>query len=339
MELGIFDHLDRRDMPVDQFYEMRLRLLEKYDAAGFSAYHLAEHHATPLGMAPVPAIFLAAASQRTQRIRLGPCVYCLPLYEPLRLIEEICKLDQLTRGRFDLGVGRGIVPYEMAYFNLHHLETEEIAHEVLDVVLQGLTNEVLDHRGPRYTYRKVPMVLRPYQHPHPPLWYGLGHLQGAEWAATNKVHSLTNAPAEASRPLFERYREVWARKHGSTPLPKLGMTRHLVVAPADAEADALARPAYATWYGNLTKLWRDFGAVPFRFARDWDEARQRGVAIGGSPSRVREAIESHVAASTCTYLVFRVMFGSMTEAQAAASVDLFVAEVMPGVSALTPAGV
>ena len=339
MELGIFDHLDRRDMPLDELYESRLRLLEKYDEAGFYAYHLAEHHATPLGMAPVPGIFLAAASQRTRRIRLGPCVYCLPLYDPLRLIEEICMLDQLTRGRFDFGVGRGIVPYEMAYFNLHHLETEEISREVMDVVLQGLTSDVLDHRGPRYTYRKVPMVLRPLQQPHPPLWYGLGHMQGAEWAATNKVHSISNAPAEGSRPLFDRYREVWSRKHGGAPMPKLGMTRHLVVAATDAEADAIARPAYALWYANLTKLWRDFGAIPVRFARDWDEARQRGVAIAGSPSRVREEIERQVAASTCTYLVFRVMFGSMTEAQAAASVDRFVADVMPHVAALTPAGV
>ena len=77
MELGIFDHLDRWEAPLDEFYESRLRLLERYDAAGFYSYHLAEHHATPLGLAPVPGIFLAAATQRTRRIRLGPCVYCL----------------------------------------------------------------------------------------------------------------------------------------------------------------------------------------------------------------------------------------------------------------------
>lgn len=329
MDLGIFDHLDRREAPLHEFYESRLRLLEKYDAAGFAAYHLAEHHATPLGLAPVPGIFLAAASQRTRRIRLGPCVYILPLYDPVRLIEEICMLDQLTRGRFDLGVGRGIVPYEMAYFNLHHLETEEIYREALDVILQGLTSDVLDHRGPRYTYRKVPMVLRPFQQPHPPLWYGLGHLEGAEWAATNRVHVITNNTCEASKPLFERYREVWQRKHGQAPMPKLGMSRHIVVAPTDAQAEALARPNYAAWYANITKLWRDFGAIPFRFARDFDEARQRGVAIAGTPARVREEIERQIAASGCTYFVCRLMFGGMSEAEAGAAIDLFAAEVMP----------
>jgi alkanesulfonate monooxygenase SsuD/methylene tetrahydromethanopterin reductase-like flavin-dependent oxidoreductase (luciferase family) len=337
MDLGIFDHLDQRDVPLHEFYEGRLRLLERYDEAGFAAYHLAEHHATPLGLAPVPGIFLAAATQRTRRIRLGPCVYCVPLYDPLRLIEEVCMLDHLSHGRFDFGVGRGIVPYEMAYFNLHHLETEEIYREALEVILQGLTSDVLEHRGPRYTYRKVPMILRPLQQPHPPLWYGLGHAAGADWAATNRVNVITNSPSEMSAPLFERYREVWQRKHGGAPTTKLGMSRHVVVARSEDEAFALARPNYAVWYSNLTKLWRDFGAIPFRFARDWDEARQRGVAIAGTPARVREEIERQVAISGCSYFVCRLMFGHMSEAEASSSIDLFTADVMPHLARLTPA--
>jgi alkanesulfonate monooxygenase SsuD/methylene tetrahydromethanopterin reductase-like flavin-dependent oxidoreductase (luciferase family) len=336
MDIGIFDHLDRRDMPLDEFYESRLRLLERYDAAGFYSYHLAEHHATPLGLAPSPGIFIAAATQRTRHIRLGPCVYCLPLYDPLRLIEEVCMLDQLSRGRFDFGVGRGIVPYEMAHFNLHHLETEEIYKEGLEVILQGLQNEVLEHRGPRYTYRKVPMILRPYQKPHPPLWYGLSHLAGAEWAAANKVHVLANGPCDATLPLFQRYRDAWQRTHGGAPMPKLGIGRHVVVAPSDGEGEAIARPAYAAWYANLTKLWRDFGALPIRFARDFDEARARGIAVAGTPRRVREELEGQIPASGCTYLVCRLMFGGMSEAEAAVSIDLFTAEVMPYLAKLAP---
>ncbi len=334
MDLGIFDHLDRQDMPVHEFYESRLRLLEQYDAASFYSYHLAEHHATPLGLAPMPGIFLAAATQRTRRIRLGPCVYCLPLYNPLRLIEEVAMLDHLSRGRFEFGVGRGIVPYEMAYFNLHHLETEEIYREGLEVVLRGLTSDVLDHRGPHYTFRKVPIIIRPYQQPHPPLWYGLGHLAGAEWAATNQVNVITNHPAEGARPLLDRYREVWQKEHGDQPLPKLGMSRHIVVAPTEAEAEKLGRPAYAVWFANLTKLWRDFGAVPIRFARDFDEARQRGVAIAGTPAQVREEIERQIAVSGINYFVCRIMFGDMREVDAAGSLERFVADVMPHLTKL-----
>src|SRR2546427_13012683 len=102
---GLFDWIDRAAAPLRQLYEERLQLLEAAEAAGFFCYHLAEHHATPLGMAPSPSVFLAAAAPRTRRIRLGPLVYLVPLYSPVRLIGEICMLDHLTGG--PLGLGRG----------------------------------------------------------------------------------------------------------------------------------------------------------------------------------------------------------------------------------------
>jgi alkanesulfonate monooxygenase SsuD/methylene tetrahydromethanopterin reductase-like flavin-dependent oxidoreductase (luciferase family) len=178
------------------------------------------------------------------------------------------------------------------------------------------------------------MVLKPLQKPHPPLWYCLGHMAGAEWAATNRVNVITNLGPEMSAPLFERYREVWQRKHGDTAMPRLGMGRHVVVASTESAALALGRANYAVWYGNLTKLWRDFGSLPARFAPDFDEARRRGVAIAGTPAQVRAEIERQVAASRCTYLVCRLMFGEMTDAEAEANVDLFTAEVMPQATAL-----
>ena len=117
-------------------------------------------------------------------------------------------------------------------------------------------------------------------------------------------------------------------------MPRLGMGRHVVVAPTEAEAMALGRSHYAVWYGNLTKLWRDFGSIPVRFARDFDEARSRGVAIAGTPAQVREEFERQVATSRCTYMTCRLMFGEMSEAEADASLDLFTAEVMPHLARL-----
>src|SRR5262245_46947483 len=140
VDFGLFDWIDRTATPLHQLYEERLRLLEVADTAGFFCYHLAEHHATPLGMAPSPALFLAAAAQRTRRIRLGPLVYLLPLYNPLRLIEEVSMLDQLSGGRLELGVGRGVVPYELRYFGVDPDETRAIFDEALAVLLAGLTN-------------------------------------------------------------------------------------------------------------------------------------------------------------------------------------------------------
>ncbi len=86
MEFGLFDWIDRGKTPLQKLYEERLRLLEVADSAGFLGYHLAEHHFTPLGMAPSPALFLSAAAQRTQRIRLGPLVGVIPSHPPERSI-------------------------------------------------------------------------------------------------------------------------------------------------------------------------------------------------------------------------------------------------------------
>ena len=64
MEFGVFDHLDRGDLPLRDFYQARLKLIETYDQGGFYAYHLAEHHSTPLGMAPSPSERAGFASGR-----------------------------------------------------------------------------------------------------------------------------------------------------------------------------------------------------------------------------------------------------------------------------------
>ena len=105
VSFGVFDWIDRGTGPVNRLYEERLKLLEAADDAGFFCYHLAEHHATPLGMAPSPALFLAAAAQHTSKIRLGPLVYLLPLYDPLRLIEEVAMLDGVCVGYQSGGYG------------------------------------------------------------------------------------------------------------------------------------------------------------------------------------------------------------------------------------------
>ncbi len=142
IEFGLFDWIDRNTTPLHQLYRERLQLLAAADQAGFFCYHLAEHHATPLGMAPSPALFLAAATQRTKRIRLGPLVYLLPLYDPLRLIEEVCILDQLCEGRLELGVGRGVTPYELRYFGINLEDTRARFHETLNVLIAGLTRSL-----------------------------------------------------------------------------------------------------------------------------------------------------------------------------------------------------
>src|SRR5712691_9275684 len=118
MKFGVFDHIDDAGVPLGQLYADRLAFAEALDRSGFYGYHVAEHHTTPLGAAASPGLMFGALSQRTQKLRFGPMVYLLPFYHPLRLIEEVCMLDQLSNGRFQLGVGRGVSIYETQAYGL-----------------------------------------------------------------------------------------------------------------------------------------------------------------------------------------------------------------------------
>src|SRR5919201_4800753 len=103
VEFGIWDHFERRPgVPVADQFAQKIALLQAAEQLGFVGYHIAEHPLTPLDLAPSPSIFLAALAQATTTLRVGSMVHCLPLYHPVRLVQEICMLDQISRGRLDL---------------------------------------------------------------------------------------------------------------------------------------------------------------------------------------------------------------------------------------------
>ncbi|MSQ51378.1 MAG: LLM class flavin-dependent oxidoreductase [Betaproteobacteria bacterium] len=329
IQFGVFDHMDRGGRSIGEVYAMRLALCEAYDDAGFRAYHIAEHHATSLGMSPSPGIFLSAVAQRTKRLRLGPAVYVLPTYEPLRLIEEICMLDQLSGGRFELGVGRGFSPFELAYFGVGHLQSRARFDEVLEIVKKGLSSDVLNHKGPVFNYVDVPMVLQPVQRPHPPIWQGVTRVESAAQAARNGVNMIANGPVDKVRPATERYRTEWKSTHGEAAMPLMGLTRHIHVADTDKQAEATARQAYGVWYHSNAELWRRFQTESLIFPKTYDEAMRNKVAIVGSPETVRARIAEDMNGSGCNYFVGRYAFGDMTLAQVLRCIELMKLEVMP----------
>lgn len=331
IDIGVFDHMDQGKFPPHELYENRLRVIEKYDAAGFFGYHVAEHHQTTLGVAPSPGIFLSSVAQRTKQLRFGPLVYLLPLYNPLRLLEEICMLDQISGGRFDLGIGPGISAFEIAYYGISHLESQRMYREALDVIMAGLTNEVLDHQGEYYRYFNVPMILRPYQQPHPPLWYGAAHPGGAIWPAENNVNLVMNGPRDRVKDITAKYREIWTAKNGNdlSKMPKMGLVRHVFVGETDEEAIKIASGPYHTWKLSHVELWRKFHAESTLWPEELDEARATDAAIVGSPETVRQTLEEVMSVSGCNYLVGRFGFGDMPYEDMARSVDLFISDVMP----------
>ena len=332
MEFGIFDHLDRGTVPLRDYYRSRLALIEQYDRYGFHAYHVAEHHMTPLGMAPSPSVFLAAAAQRTRRLRLGTLVYALPLHHPLRMIEEICMLDQMSGGRLDLGFGRGSSPPELEYYGQDPATAQDVYQEALDLVLCGLAARTLDHAGAYFRYRDVPMVMEPLQRPHPPVWYGVHSPESAERAARRGLNIVCNEPAAASRVYIDRFRAVWREAQPpGTPLPRIGVTHFVVVGESDEAALAIARRAYLVWHASFHFLFRRLG----RTARisggeaDFDALHAAGKGVAGTPDRVVAFLKRRLEGAGATYCINRFAFGDLTLDESSRSLALFAQEVMP----------
>ncbi len=339
VQFGVFDWIEWDELPVSEIYEQRLKMLEYADEAGFFCYHLAEHHVTPHSLAPSPGLFLAAAAQRTSRIRLGPLVYLLPLYNPLRLLQEICMLDHLSQGRLELGVGRGSSPFELAPYNINVEESWNIFLEALDVLVIGLTRDVLSYEGKYFSYRDVRLWLHPLQRPYPSLWYPTYNRNSVPWVARHGLNTASIfSPSSEVRPLFDFYKQVW-QQHRSDPdrlnshtgIPKLGLVRHVYVALTDHQAEEDSKAAFTAWFRNINFLWAQAGSNRLDFISSFDALKNNEVIIAGSPQTVREQVKRAIEETGCNYFCCIFAFGNLTHEQVMTSIRLFVEGVMPSV--------
>jgi len=336
MHFGLFDHIDRRDEAPGATYAGRIAMAVAAEKAGFYGYHLAEHHWTPLGMAPSPGIFLSAVIQRTSTLRIGSMVHLLPVYHPLRLIEEICMLDHLSGGRFDFGVGRGVSPFEIGYFGINSIEGYARYEETLDIVLKGLTSNSLDFRGRYYDFHAVPMEMKPLQKPYPPLWAGAGSPSSLDFCAQRGVHVVALGPNVAVKAAADRYKESWEkfaaeRTARNCPIgkPFIGHSLNIFVAETDEEAERIATPAFHRFHESLAHLWLKWRTRPALIPNDLAAARKSGSTVIGSPATVRELLEKRFSETGTNYAMLEMAWGSLGHEAEMRSMQLFASEVMP----------
>ncbi len=348
MQIGLFDHLERsEDRPLSTQFDERLEFAVAADEADFYGLHVAEHHCSPLNMIPVPGVWLSAVARATKRLRFGPLVYLLPLYSPLRLAEEICMLDHLSRGRFECGVGRGVSPFELAYHKINHEDSRDIFKDAYECLKAALGNEKFSYESARYQYKDVPMPLRPLQQPWPAFWYGSSNEEGSIWAGEQGMHFTTNGPPERAKANIDSYRKALAARGGAAQ-PKaefaggaaIGMMRHIVVADTDAQAERIAKPALEHHAGSLNWIRKLHGSTEFanrtnvHRGESFESWRDMGMVIAGSPETVVREITKQVEQTGINYLITYLFFGAMSAADAHRSLQLFRSEVMPKIKGL-----
>ena len=332
MEFGVFDHVDANGTPLHQYYEDRLELVRLLDEYGFRSYHVAEHHSTPLGMAPSPTVYLSAVARSTTKLRFGPLVFALPLYHPFRLAQEICMVDQISKGRLEIGFGRGASPIEAAYFGNDHAEAEQTYRENLDRILAALTDKSFDGKGTFNEVDEVPLLVEPYQKPHPPLWYGAHSTESAARAARMGSNIVSLDTAEETREFADSFRDTWQSENGSMDgLPLIGLGIFVHVDVDAGRARDTARRAYAVWHDSFNWLFRrhDMAVPKHQRPSDFDGMAEQGRAVAGLPDQVSAFLGERMETATASYLVSQIAFGDLSAEETQRSVRLFGEHVMP----------
>lgn len=309
MRLGFFAVLDgkpSRGRTVGDRYEELLGQIELAERLDFDSFWIAEHHFSDYGLCPSPAVLLAAAAQRTNRIRLGVAVSVLPLHNPLRVAEDYAMVDQLSAGRLNFGVGAGYLAHEFEGFGLRPEDRRERQAEAWDVIRRAWAGESTALDGAHYRTADVRLQVTPAQRPHPPVWWAmtrpdaLPHLAARGYPPLWIPYVTSSSMSDVERTLRDTYREYAAAGHAETANDAT-VAIHAVAATDDASARALAAPAIER-YMALQR------AAPGSRARAFPD----DVAIIGGPATVRAAVE-RLRAAGCGELLFIAAFGGLSD--------------------------
>ena len=341
---GIFDHIE--DIPgtsTPQLLKDRLDLIKMADEAGFAGFHLAEHHGSDLCMAPNQEVFIAAASQITKNIRLGPMVKLLPLHHPVQIIEDMCVVDNLTNGRLDFGVGRGVAPIEHYWFGSNWPESRDRFVDVLGIICDAFaTGEISSENSKYYDFPTIPMSTKPVQDPIP-FWYPGNPVT----AGRHGMNLMWPGPIDQAS--YDIYVEAWNAHQGDThrvdgpnAAPRVGCTMVLAIAPTESEALDIARRGMTGLVRRAHNVHRGDHLVISEEECDAALGPLRGImahiedaihAGAGTAEQIKDRFAGILAPGLTDYIVLQIPTGDMTLDEAKHTMDVFCSDVKPALEA------
>ena len=337
---GIFDHIeDIPGTPTQRLLQDRIELVKLADEAGFTSFHLAEHHGSALCMAPSQEIFIGAASQVTKTIRLGPMVKLLPLHHPVQIIEDMCVADQITGGRLDFGVGRGVAPVEHAWFGSKWTESRERFEDTLGIICGAFATGEISSAGSVYhDFPTAPLSTKPLQDPIP-FWYpGNPVTAGRHGMSLMCAGGVPQSTYDAYVENWERHRGDSLRLDGPDSRPRVGCTLIVAIAPTEKEALAISRRGV----DGLIRSTKRIHAYDHLVLSEADCARaiapleaiiagiEQTVAAGaGVPGQILERFSALLETGLVDHISLQVPTGAMTYPEARRTIELFASEVKP----------
>lgn len=317
MRIGFFSVADgypgelARD--TTQLYSELLEQAELADQLGFDSFWVAEHHFHPYGMIPRAAAFLAAAAERTKRIRLGAAVVVLPFDNPIRTAEDYAMVDVLSNGRLSVGVGSGYLKHEFDGFNVSFEEKRDRFNESLQVLLRAWSGERFSFDGRFHKLEDVAINVVPIQKPQPPLAVAILNSAGAEHVGASG-HDLLLMPY-ASVDHGSELRTICDAYHrGAKTLDKehrLYFSLHTHCAESIEQADRTVKPCLDRYI--RTRLYAK--------NRPYETLRQSDLLAVGDPNFLSEILARYAEMGLTDFLAMQ-NFGGMPHAQVCESMQL-----------------
>lgn len=319
------------------------------ETLGFDGLWLTEHNFTGESVYCDPIPFAGAIAARTSRIRIGFAVIQMSLRHPVRLAVQLALLDNLCKGRLDVGVGRGSIfnEYEYVGYGLRSHDSRERAAEAIDILKRAWTEAPFTHTGKYFQLSFPALRPSPYQKPYPPLWLSVVTAPSFEAAGRQGAPIMTARLSEAQ--LKERL-QLYEKGLADSGLDKdqqarlrrdAAIWRHIYVAESRAQAEDELSAALLHTRQHMNHARGDYNPPDFRIdpgmLNPWTDpaisdaeglrfAMSTG-AICGTASDVAEQL-AELRKAGVHHVLAQMSFGYLTHEKILRSMQLFSSHVM-----------
>jgi alkanesulfonate monooxygenase SsuD/methylene tetrahydromethanopterin reductase-like flavin-dependent oxidoreductase (luciferase family) len=303
-------------VPPEALYRAAVEQSAWADTKGFTSVTLTEHHATRDGYLPSPIVLGAAIAGVTSNMQIRLAAILLPLYQPLRLAEDLAVLDLISGGRLRLTVGLGYRAQEYEQLGVDMKRRASIMEDGVETLKRAWSGDPFEYQG-----RTVQVLPRPAQQPRPAILMG-----GMSLASARRASRIADGYQPTSPRLYDAYaEESQARGSSATasPQPRLATIGPYFFVSEDPE-DTWERIApFALYDNNEYARWVSERGDPSAFARDATELRRQGKYQVVTPE------ECLAAASGRDMLVLKPLVGGLDPGVGWESLRLFAEKVMP----------